>query len=694
MATVNINGNEYKPGSGHARPHGISLSEPRHILLQTKHATPLKKTEKGKLKDEGVHIQEYFSPGTYVCAYRGNGLESVAGLPFIQSAESYPDEVVVHQALKDSTPGPPTARTVDITLHNDATSSAELKQEIADLAKTKVEDVKGDGGKITVTLQPHALEALTAFAGMDAIRYIHEAHEPRPANEITRDIIHGNARIKSEIYKGTGQVIAVADTGFDIGDQTDTLSAFAGRVKRLYPLGRPDNADDPTGHGTHVCGIIVGNIKSQHYQHIEAPASEAQLVIQSCYKTKNRTLGGLPPDLADLFRVPYVEDGARIHTNSWSTAPMYGQPPYNGAARSVDEFVWKHQDMVICFAAGNDGRDGAKTGRTDPGSISSEPAAKNCITVGASESARPDITWDSSILSTKPKEFTYGEYFPSKFPKPPISTDHMANNVDGMAAFSSRGPTKEKRFKPDVVAPGTCILSTCSRRLKIPFKHYGISKDKELMFDSGTSMATPLVASCCAVIREALIKNGCPAPTAALVKALLINGAVELKGQYEPSEAKPTPNSDFGFGRVNLENSLIPVGRGTTGGYIEATLDDDEEKDPYKLEITVPQSNDGHSKSTTLPTLKVTLVYSDLQGAELQNNLNLAVISGDVERHGNQGTKEFRTEGPWEQDDFDNLNNVEQVTWEGISPGKVIIKIRTAWVTSDDQPFACVWQVL
>ncbi|OJD21947.1 hypothetical protein ACJ73_06714 [Blastomyces percursus] len=354
--------------------------------------------------------------------------------------------------------------------------------------------------------------------------------------------------------------------------------------------------------------------------------------------------------------------------------------------------------MVICFAAGNDGKDSSGTGNIDPGSISCEPAAKNCITVGASESTRPTINWDSSaFLRSEAKNFTYGEYFPEKFPKAPISTDHMANDADGMAAFSSRGPTKEGRFKPDVVAPGTCILSTLSRRVRNPPKHFGISEDENLMFDSGTSMATPLVASCCAVIREALIKNSCPAPTAALVKALVINGAVDLKGQYKPCEIKPTPNSDSGFGRINLANSIIPVERGAMGGYMEQTLDDDEEKDPFEFKITVPTIDQlaklTRSKSETGPTLKVTLVYSDPPGRDLQNDLNLIVISGARERHGNQRAKEFNV-GSLEEDGFDHQNNVEQVVWNGISPGQATIKVRGTRVTTDDQPFACVWQVL
>ena len=61
-------------------------------------------------------------------------------------------------------------------------------------------------------------------------------------------------------------------------------------------------------------------------------------------------------------------------------------------------------------------------------------------------------------------------------------------------------------------------------------------------------MATPLVAGCAAVLREALIDNGTESPSAALIKALLINGAEIL--------SQPMPNVESGFGRVNLAKSI------------------------------------------------------------------------------------------------------------------------------------------
>ena len=271
-------------------------------------------------------------------------------------------------------------------------------------------------------------------------------------------------------------------------------------------------------------------------------------------------LGGYPTDLGRLFSQAY-DAGARIHTNSWGTPPSakdnFAQRPYDASAESIDRFVWDHQDMTVLFAAGNDGQDSDLDGSVNERSLGAEASAKNCITVGASENLRPTLT------SGKDKKgYTYGLFWPKKFAANPLRDDHQANNPEGLAAFSSRGPTVEGRLKPDLVAPGTAILSARSRskRFLSGVDAAGVSGDERYQFLSGTSMATPLVAGCCAVVREALLANGyrdvvaavgtsaaTVNPTGSLVKALLINGAVPIKGQYIPENLGDGPNPHSGF---------------------------------------------------------------------------------------------------------------------------------------------------
>lgn len=72
-------------------------------------------------------------------------------------------------------------------------------------------------------------------------------------------------------------------------------------------------------------------------------------------------------------------------------------------------------------------------------------------------------------------------------------------NIDTVAFFSSRGPTRDNRIKPELVAPGDQLLSISSAG------ETGPSCILELQ--SGTSMATPVVAGAAAMVRSGRYTN-------------------------------------------------------------------------------------------------------------------------------------------------------------------------------------------
>jgi hypothetical protein len=204
-------------------------------------------------------------------------------------------------------------------------------------------------------------------------------------------------------------------------------------------------------------------------------------------------------------------------------------------------------------------------------------------------------------------------------------------------------------------------------------------------------MATPLVAGCVAVLRETLIKSGAQEPSAALLKALLINGAVELSGQYVPSEAGPSPNSNSGFGRVNVPNSVILPNQADRGYREGGPL---AQGGSEEITVNIPSKGDlprapGSSASTAASNgvvLKVTLVWTDPPGDNLQNDLDLIVVSPDgTEKHGNMGDKP----------DFDRSNNVEQVEWRYFPHGSVKIIVRAYHIFNRryTQPYALAWSI-
>ena len=198
---------------------------------------------------------------------------------------------------------------------------------------------------------------------------------------------------------------------------------------------------------------------------------------------------------------------------------------------------------------------------------------------------------------------------------------------------------------------------------------------------SGTSMATPLVAGCAGVVRQSLNATGVLNPSAARIKALLINGADELPGQYNPSEAGPSPNYNSGFGRVNLANSVAVPGQAWSSGSAESGGLASEGYQHVRT-LQVPDDPEG---TTSGFTLKVTLVWTDPPGRFLQNDLDLIVMSSNRdERHGNMGGSA----------EFDRVNNVEQVTWRGIPSGPTKVTILANTIQEGiGQPFAYAWRI-
>ncbi|MET7655904.1 MULTISPECIES: S8 family serine peptidase [unclassified Streptomyces] len=674
MARITINGVTIDPlRQSHALASASLVSEDAsasdYLLVQTTHIPSVQ--EKEQLAELGVVIHEYVPESTYLCGYRPADLGAVRALPFVAWADVYLEGFKIAPSLR---PGglqsdlaalaDPTAavdsqrHAVDVVLHDDVDPEVDgVRQRIADAAGVSADDVRITRKKVRLTLSGDQLGALV---GIDEVRQIDEVPQWVKHNSVARPIMNAAVQLNGTAFLGQGQVVAVADTGFDLGSTTDVHPAFAGRVARLHALGRPGRSDDPDGHGTHVAGSVLGNGHSATMGGpVQGTAPRATLVLQSLLDPAGR-LGGIPDDLRDLFEPPYQNDGARVHTNSWG--PQQPGLPYGSSGFEVDDMVWQNPDLVICFSAGNSGHDRDRDGVIDTASVSAQAGAKNCVTVGASESRRPDIPQ------------TYGQFAFVNFPANPIRDDPMADNPAGMAAFSSRGPSREGRIAPDVVAPGTSILSTRSRAVVSPDIRFGISSDPAFYFESGTSMATPLVAGCVAVLRETLVTNGHHAPSAALLKALLINGAVELTGQYVPSEAGTSPNNSSGFGLVNLAGSVIDPGDPNADFTEDGPLEQGEEN---IVRVQVPVTG-------SFRTLKVTLVWTDPPGAALQNDLDLIVraVSGQ-ERHGNMGTSTG----------FDRTNNVEQVHWENVPPGDVDIIVRAHRITRFPQPYACVWRI-
>ncbi len=412
-------------------------------------------------------------------------------------------------------------------------------------------------------------------------------------------------------FTGAGQIVAMADTGLDSGDVNNIHADLKGAVVKGYIHGLFSKSwNDPMGHGTHVAGSVLSRGKESNGK-IMGGAYEAKMIAQGMWSPMMDNLT-VPPQLSTLFKSAY-DDGARVHTNSWGAAKNFGV--YDNFAEQVDQFVWDNPEMLPIFAAGNSGIDKNKDGRIDENSIGTPGTAKNVLTVGASE----NLVSKGGIQVPIKKLRAAADSWSAE----PINSDFISNNINGIGMFSSRGPTTDGRVKPDVVAPGTNILSLKSQ-VEGASELWG-AYNKWYAWSGGTSMATPLTAGAAVLTRQKLQKLGFEKPSAALVKGVLMHSAVDMyPGQFgEVGLAKGQelvthrPNNDEGFGRVdmdrvvNLPYKIIDETKGVA----------QDQELAYEINV-----------KNTAKKIWMTLIYTDAPASSaaaktLVNNLDLIITS-------------------------------------------------------------------
>ena len=588
------------------------------------------------LESAGLRVLDYFPDYAYVINTENsyvNDIEDLPGVigtsPFFSGIKVHPDFLKQFEDGKD-----PFADFNSITV--ETFTSESLENEFASIG-LNFERAKDNRYVIHRPFPP-----LPLLMEMDGIKWIEPKPEMRLLNNVAAGIIDVDDVWDDLGLDGSGQIVGVSDTGIDTGVDNHAVYGdmhldLDNRVTIFDWSG--SGPDDDNGHGTHVAGSVAGS-GARSNGNIRGMAYNSSLYFQAL-ETDSGFLN-TPSNLSQLFDQAY-NNGARIHTNSWGSGVSTLWGAYTASSYDIDWSMFNTPDLLILYAAGNDGNDGNSDGKIDQNSISPPSTAKSSVTVGASENLRTTGGYQGS----------WGAGWPGEYPANPVASDRPSNNSRGLAAFSSRGPLDDGRLKPDVVAPGTNILSVRSSRGSS--SGWGFY-NSTYIYNGGTSMSTPITAGMAALVRQYYNQTmGIDAPSASLLKATIINGATDISpGQYGASnpttkEIDRRPDVDQGWGRINLKDSLDPDGKSLS--FMDNSSGISTGSNVTRM-FRVLSSED---------ELRLTLAWSDYPGSlfagkQLINDLDLVLYAPDGSIYnGNDFTAPF-------DDARDSINPVEGIS--------------------------------
>jgi len=640
-------------------------------------------------------ISDFFEPEETSVEHAGEATSASEGMPAAAEAESAAEAsveaaepAIIEAETASDEPPAETGETPDVELMSAGAPGVlryELKCHLADQIPVLGEVLKKDAriqdievGRLRIRFacreDSPVLKELSEMTQM--VSRVDPYIEPEIADEWVRVGIGLEREDMTPIlpWKGSDIIVGVADTGVD-KEHPDLKT----KVMEIIPRAGHTASTDENGHGTHVCGIIAGDGTASK-GNIRGIASGAKIVVQGIVDNSQK-FTGLPIDLGDLFKEAYDKD-ARIHNNSWGIAVkgLYSIDSYE-----VDEFVYNHPDFLVIFSAGNDGRqvdeehpdpDPPDVGRILPMSLRSPATSKNALTVGACCSMRKDGPYEKMPWSKY-----RGRNPAPRFPV--VANEPICGDLNYLAAFSSRGPSDDERIKPDLVAPGTVIVSARSSNAEArdPYEKF----DGQYMYLSGTSQAAPIVAGAAAIIREYYIKEHERLnPSAALLKATLINGTQWISTQGALWDEIGQPNFHQGFGRLDLKRTL-PV-PGNAEGF-RLLCEDIDRKDAKALNKGVSGKGRWARRvgvEKGMP-LRVTLAWTDKPGKGLQQDLDLIItLPGGKKMVGNHFLKRISAFPT------DHRNNVEQVFIDAPEPGDYTINVLAYNTPFEDQGFGLV----
>lgn len=580
----------------------------------------------------GIQLGEYLPMNSYVAKLADVPVQSVQSLNFITFVGEYQIEWKLDPEIAGDKPYETDERIqlqqagrkrLDLALFAGADMAAALQA--LDAAGAIILDVQPRDTDCTIELEIE-VGAVEGLASIPQVRFIAEAPEGVPRNSSSAWIAQSNVTNFRPLYDaglhGENEIVGLIDWDLDENhcSFSDVIPPGPAHRKIIDYFG--NNAIPGTFgyHGTFTGCILAGDELAGSNPDFKGMAYAAKMVMQ--HYTSAITTTNL------LSRLDYAHNlGARLHSNSWGSSSSNA---YNSWCHDIDQFTHDNEDDLVVFAILN----GSVS--SPAGSILSPENSKNCLATAACG-----------------------------------DTPNQENHGSG-----ARGPTTDNRQKPELWFPGCPDSANVSTACSV------------INRGCATSWSAPNATGNAALVRQYFMEGRYPTgiatpadaftPSGALIKAMLINSAVDMSGfagYYGTHE---------GYGRVLLDQSVYLSGdarRTIVWDVRNADGLSTEQSDVLTFNV-----------DSSVEKLKIALVWSDASAAigaafAPVNNLNLVVTSPASSTYfGNvfSGAESVTGGAP------DPRNNTEVVLKSNPTPGEWTVQVVGSSVSVGAQGYALV----
>ena len=596
------------------------------------------------LQSTGLRVLQYYPHQTYLVWADSLAMSRARGLSFVRWQGDFGQHYKIHSDLAQRA-GP--ISNVQIEFYTDTNRAAVLDW-LKSLGAELVSDGKAqpDGLFWDAWVKVDAAQLQTIAAHPQVLWLGYASPKRELDDEMSDQIQVGNFNASNVPqlgylpwllnfgYEGSGVTWAIVDTGVD-RSHPDLLPNLGAGFTTADCTGSGGDDSASGGHGTHVGGIVAGlglgdgaggdaeiDANGFLYGLGVAPSATLYPIVSGC--------SSWPPAGGWQLHSKLAVAGGAVGMNASWTSGEGTAHGYQASERTHDLMVRDGdfdtpaaEPFVVVFSAGNSGP-GAST-------LTAPKEAKNVIVTASGVNFR-------------------------------------AGSINGISSFSSRGPAVDGRLGPTITAPGESIASTkriagatnCATSIAGTGNRYALC--------SGTSMAAPHVSGAVVQLTEWWRdQNAGVTPSPAMVKALLVNGAVDMG-------TADIPNANEGWGRVHTPNS---IGESVLREYRDQVTIFNSTGEQQEIVVGIPDP---------LQPLKVTLVWTDAAGAvganpSLVNNLDLEVTTAASTYRGNVFAAGISATGG----SADARNNTEQVLIPAPG-GDATILIKATAINGDGVP--------